>query len=276
MTRARTRFLEGSRPRNIGHRGAGGHAPENTIESFRRALEMGADILELDVHGTRDGSVVVCHDPTVDRTTEGQGSIARMTLSEVVKLDGGYRWSSDGMLHPWRGQGIRIPTLRELVETFPGAPLNIEIKQEDPSIVDDVVRLLQTSGCEPIVNLAAESPAIMRAIRASAWRGATGYSMEDVLDFVDALARDSWKAYEAPGVALQVPERWREVDVVDEAFVRAAHAAGVEVHVWTVNHRADMDRLLDLGVDGIITDFPDVGRQAIDHFTDEGSRATGM
>lgn len=276
MTRVRTRFLEGPRPRNIGHRGAGGHAPENTIESFRRAIEMGADILELDVHGARDGSVVVCHDPTVDRTTEGQGPIARMTLSELRKLDAGYRWTSDGKIHPWRGQGIRIPTLLELIETFPRAPLNIEIKQADPPIVDDVVRLLQRHEREPVVNLAAGNPLIMRAIRASAWRGATGYSMEDALAFMDALARDDWKHYEPPGVALQVPERWHDVDVVTEAFVHAAHRAGVEVHVWTVNHRADMDRLLDLGVDGLITDFPDVGRQAIDHFTDEGSRATGL
>ncbi len=276
MAGVRTRFLEGPRPRNIGHRGAGGHAPENTIESFRMALEMGADILELDVHGTRDGTVVVCHDPTVDRTTEGQGPIARMTLAELAKLDAGHRWSPDGKIHPWRGQGIRIPTLLELVETFPGAPLNIEIKQEAPSIVDDVVKLLKVHGREPIVNLAAEKPEIMHAIRASAWRGATGYSLEDALAFMDALARDRWKEYEPPGIALQVPERWHDVDLVTEAFVHAAHAAGVEVHVWTVNHRADMDRLLDLGVDGIVTDFPDVARQAIDHFTDEGSRATGL
>jgi glycerophosphoryl diester phosphodiesterase len=131
---------------------------------------MGADILELDVHGTRDGSVVVCHDPTVDRTTEGQGLIARMTLSEIAKLDAGHRWSPDGMLHPWRGQGIRIPTLLEVIETFPGAALNIEIKQNDPPIVDDVVRLLQRHGREALVNLAAEKPEIMHAIRASAWR----------------------------------------------------------------------------------------------------------
>ena len=276
MARAKTRFLEGPRPRNIGHRGAAGHAPENTIASFRIALEMGADILELDVHGTRDGSVVVCHDPTVDRTTEGRGPIARMTLSEIAKLDAGYRWTTDGKLHPYRGQGMRIPTLLELLAAFPGAPLNIEIKQADPSIVDDVVKLIQQHGREPIVNLAAESPAIMNAIRASAWRGATGYSLADALAFMDALAADRWSEYTPPGVALQVPEHWNDIEVVTEPFVHAAHAAGVEVHVWTVNHRADMDRLLTLGVDALVTDFPDVARQAIDHFVDEGSRATGL
>jgi glycerophosphoryl diester phosphodiesterase len=276
MARAETRFLDGPRPRNIGHRGAAGHAPENTLVSFRMALEMGADILELDVHGTRDGSVVISHDATVDRTTEGEGPIARMTLAEIAKLDAGYRWTSDGKLYPYRGQGVRIPTLLELLETFPDAPLNIEIKQAEPPIVDDVVKLLQRHGREPIVNLAAETPAIMSAIRTSAWRGATGYSMADAVAFMDALAGGRWSEYTPPGVALQVPERWQDVEVVTETFVHAAHAAGVEVHVWTVNHRADMDRLLDLGVDGLVTDFPDVARQAIDHFVDEGSRATGL
>ncbi len=257
------RFLDGPRPRILGHRGAKGHAPENPIASFRRALELGADNLEMDVHATRDGTVVVCHDENVDRTTNGAGAVRRLMHSEIAKLDAGHHWSPDGETFPFRGQGIRIPSLVEVVETFPGTPLNIEIKQAEPSIVDLVTRLLKEKRCEETVNLAAEKPEVMQAIRQSGWRGATGYSMGDVLAFMEALSTGTLAGYRPPGVALQVPERWNEVEVVSEAFVKGAHACGVEVHVWTVNELSDMARLLALGVDGFVTDYPERGRAAI-------------
>ena len=140
------------------------------------------------MHATRDGSVVVCHDPTVDRTTEGRGAVARMTLSEIRKLDAGYRWTSDGQLHPWRGQGIRIPTLLELIERFPDTPLNIEIKQAEPPIVEDVVRLLQehdgeatgqSRGREPGGHERRAGVGVARGDRLLA---------EDALAFMDALS----------------------------------------------------------------------------------------
>ena len=276
MHRFKTKFLDGLRPRNIGHRGAAGHAPENTIESFRRALEMGSQLLELDVHRTKDWVIVVCHDERVDRITNGAGLIREMKRAEVAKLDAGARWSPDGRLYPFRSQGIRIPTLAEVFETFPGVPLNIEIKQADPPMVDDVVKLIGRYGAEESVNLAAENAAIMRAIRLSGWEGATGYSLDDVRAFMEAMASNRLDRYEPPGVALQVPERWEGIEVVTEAFVHAAHRVGVEVHVWTVNHMADMKRLLDLGVDGLVTDFPDVASLAIERFASEGTRATGL
>ncbi|MDP3938422.1 MAG: glycerophosphodiester phosphodiesterase [Deltaproteobacteria bacterium] len=263
MNSPRPRFLDGPRPRILGHRGAKGHAPENTLPSFRKALELGADILEMDVHATRDGTVVVCHDDTVDRTTNGAGAVRRLMHSEIAKLDAGYHWSPDGEHFPFRGQGIRMPSLLEVVETFPGTPLNIEVKQAEPSIVDLVVRLLKEKGCEETVNLAAEKPEVMQAIRQSGWRGATGYSTGDALAFMEALTTGTLADYRAPGVALQVPERWNEVEVVTEAFVKGAHACGVEVHVWTVNELSDMARLLALGVDGFVTDYPERGRAAI-------------
>ncbi len=266
-------FPEGPRPRNIGHRGAAGHAPENTLPSFRKALELGADVLELDVHATRDGTIVVCHDEALDRTTDGAGAIRGKMYSEVAKLDAGYHWTPDGKTHPFRGQGIRVPTLQELLESFPGVPLNIEIKQADPPMVDLVVRVLGRAGRTASVHLAAEDPAIMGAIRASAWRGATGFSLADVLAFVDALANGRLSEYAPPGAALQVPEQWREVQVVNREFVEGAHRCGVEVHVWTVNEPADMDRLLALGVDGLVTDFPERARAAIARISPHGARA---
>ncbi|MFQ5458689.1 MAG: glycerophosphodiester phosphodiesterase [Myxococcota bacterium] len=253
----RTRFPESAHPRILGHRGAKGHAPENTIVSFQKALALGATVLEMDVHATRDGAVVVSHDETVGRTTDGTGAIRGMMRSELAKLDAGYRWTSDGETFPFRDKGIRVPTLREVIDAFPGTPLNIEIKQAEPPIADLVVELLKEKGCEDRANLAAESPAVMAAIRASGWAGATGYSMGDVLAFMDALANDRLSSYDPPGVALQVPERWGEIDVVTATFVKGAARCGVEVHVWTVNDPVDMKRLLALGVDGLVTDFPE-------------------
>jgi glycerophosphoryl diester phosphodiesterase len=266
-------FPEGPRPRNIGHRGAAGHAPENTIHSFRKALALGADVFELDVHATRDGTVVVSHDETLARMTDGEGPIRRKMYSEVAKLDGGFRWTADGKTHPFRGRGIRVPTLLELLETFPDVPLNIEIKQADPPIVDRVVRLLERADRTGSVNLAAENPAIMEAIRASGWRGATGFSMADVVAFMDARANGRLADYAPPGVALQVPERWRDVEVVTPDFVDDAHRCGIEVHVWTVNEPPDMDRLLGLGVDGLVTDFPERVRAAIARIPQARTRA---
>jgi glycerophosphoryl diester phosphodiesterase len=265
-------FPEGPRPRNIGHRGAAGHAPENTLPSFRKALELGADVLELDVHATRDGTIVVCHDEALDRTTDGGGGLRGKMYSEVAKLDAGFHWTPDGKTHPFRGQGVRVPTLLELLESFPGVPLNIEIKQADPPIVDLVARMLERAGRTASVHLAAENPAIMEAIRASAWRGATGFSLGDVLAFMDAHANGRLSEYTPPGAALQVPERWREVEVVNRAFVEGAHRCGVEVHVWTVNERADMDRLLALGVDGLVSDYPERAHAAIERSSRERAR----
>lgn len=263
MSHVRTRFLESPHPRILGHRGAKGHAPENTIASFRKGIELGATILEMDVHATRDGTVVVSHDGTVDRTTNGTGAIRRMMRSEIAKLDAGYRWTADGESYPYRGQGLRVPTLLEVIGSFPDTPLNIEIKQADPPMVDLVVGLLKEKGCEERTNLAAESTEIMGDIRASGWAGATGYCMGDVLAFIDVLANGRLDEYVPPGIALQVPERWGDNAVVTEEFVKGASECGVEVHVWTVNDPADMDRLLALGVDGFVTDFPERACAAI-------------
>lgn len=263
LSHVRTRFLESPYPRILGHRGAKGHAPENTIASFRKGIELGATILEMDVHATRDGTVVVSHDDTVDRTTNGTGAIRRMMRSEVAKLDAGYRWTAEGETFPFRGQDLRIPTLPEVLASFPDTPLNIEIKQADPPMVDLVVGLLKEKGCEARTNLAAESVEIMGDIRASGWAGATSYSMGDVLAFIDALANGRLAEYVPPGIALQVPERWGDNAVVTEEFVKGAKKCDVEVHVWTVNDPAAMDRLFALGVDGLVTDFPERACAAI-------------
>ncbi|MGH7788708.1 MAG: glycerophosphodiester phosphodiesterase [Candidatus Binatia bacterium] len=252
------------RPRIFGHRGAAGVAPENTLPSFALATALGADYLEFDVHGTADGEVVVLHDPLLDRTTDGSGPVALQSWAAVGGLDAGYHFSHDGHSFPYRGQGVRIPTLEAVLRAFPGHPCNIEIKQADPPIVDAVLDILRRTDRLDRVLLAAEHDAIMVMIRAAVGEQvATGMSVGDALAFFDRLQRDDWSGYVAPGRALQIPPAFESLELVTAASVAAAHRHGLEMHVWTINDAAEIDRLLDLGVDGVMSDLPGLVASAV-------------
>ncbi|MCK6555225.1 glycerophosphodiester phosphodiesterase [Candidatus Binatia bacterium] len=257
-------FLVDRKPRVFGHRGAAGLAPENTLPSFALGLTLGADILELDVHASRDGIIVVIHDPTLERTTNGSGEVRDHTFHELRQLDAGYHFTRDGRDFPFRGQGVRLCTLEEVLREFPLAPCNIELKQGEPSIVADVVQLITRLDAHRRVLLAAEHDEIMREIRACSGEIATSFSAAEVADFVRRCASGDLAGFRPAGCALQIPPRFGDFDLVTTASVEAAHAAGLDVHVWTINHRDEMDALLALGVDGIISDLPGVARLAVD------------
>ncbi|MEE8311060.1 MAG: glycerophosphodiester phosphodiesterase [Candidatus Binatia bacterium] len=248
------RFLDTSKPRLFAHRGASGRRPENTLESFAEGLDAGAELLELDVHATRDGQIVVLHDSTLDRTTDGAGPIRALSLSELRRLDAGYRFADDRAGFPYRGKGIRVPTLAEVFEAFPGTPLNIELKQDEPAIERGVIDLIERSGASERVLLAAAEDGIMKRIRAVAGGMLTSSAAGEVVAFIEAAEDDT---YRHPGAALQVPPFYGDIELVTAGFVDVAHRRGVEVHVWTLNDPAEIDRLLDLGVDGLMSDFPE-------------------
>ena len=253
----------GPLPRVFGHRGAAGVAPENTLASFRRARADGADVFELDVHGTADGEIVVLHDPTLERTTDGAVAVSGLRFAEVAALDAGFHFTPDGgRTHPFRGSGVRVPRLAELVREFPDVPLNIEIKQQTPSIVDAVVALLRAA--RTTVVLAAEQDVIMTAIRRAAPDIATSLAAGEVATFMGALQQGVAPTLPAGAVALQIPPRFWGVELVTRETVAAAHALGAEVHVWTINDTAEMRRLLALGCDGIISDLPADARAVVD------------
>ncbi|HJQ29825.1 MAG TPA: glycerophosphodiester phosphodiesterase family protein, partial [Rubrobacter sp.] len=143
------RAIEGGWPVNLAHRGASALAPENTLEAFRMAVEAGAGGLELDVHLTRDGHVVVIHDETVERTTNGTGSVSGMNLAELRGFDAGYRFSPDGgRTRPYGGRGLRVPTLAEVLQEFPGVAVNIDMKAVRPGIEAAVLEVLREAGAE--------------------------------------------------------------------------------------------------------------------------------
>ena len=230
--------------------------PENTLEAFAAGLAAGADRLELDVHATADGQVVVLHDEALDRTTDGTGPARAFTLAALAQLDAGYRFRAPDGTSPYRGRGVRVPTLAALLEAFPDVPLNIEIKQETPPIESAVLATLDRHGARGRTLLAAEHASIMARIRAAAPDVPTSASAPEVAEFVFRLRDGQLAGYRPPGVALQVPPAFGGTPIVTAASVAAAHALGLEVHVWTINDEAEMDSLLDLGVDGLMTDFP--------------------
>jgi len=261
-----TGYFTGATPRVFGHRGAAGLAPENTLPSFALGLTLGADMLELDVHASRDGVVVVFHDPTLDRTTNGTGPLRERSLYELQQLDAGYHFTRDGRDFPYRGHGLRIPTLEAVLKDFPLAHCNIEIKQADPPIVTDVLRVIRRLDAQHRVLLAAEHDPIMQQIRPLAGDIVTSFSTADAADFIGRLRAGSLDDYRPRGRALQIPPRFNEIELVTQENVEAAHRCGLEVHVWTINDPEEMRRLLALGVDGIISDLPGLARVVVDAF----------
>jgi glycerophosphoryl diester phosphodiesterase len=252
-------YFELPRPVVIGHRGAAGERPENTLASFARGLEAGAAILESDLHLTRDGVVVMAHDETVERMTDGSGPLREYSFAELSKLDAGHRFSPDGgRTFPFQGKGVHIPSLEEAFKTFPGARFNLELKVDDPTLVEATVALVGREGRAEITLLTAEDDALMARLRAhlraTGVNAAVGAAAGDVLRFVRA-ALDGGRPPPGPQ-ALQIPASFAGRPLVTRELVAHAHAYDVQVHVWTINDLQEMEALLALGVDGLVTDFP--------------------
>jgi glycerophosphoryl diester phosphodiesterase len=247
------------------HRGGSRLAPENTIAAFDRAVAEGVDGLELDVRLARDGEVVVCHDATVDRTTDGSGPIRSMTVRELAGLDAGYHFSDGDGSRPFRGKGIGIPTLREVAWRYREPRLIVEMKEDNRALVHAVLDVLRAADALARTCLGSFHLAALEEARRLEPGVATSAAQREVRW---ALYR-SWVGLfprRVPYAAVQVPERREATQVVTPRFVRAAHRAGVDVHVWVVDEPDDMQRLLGWGVDGLITDRPDLAVPLVSQF----------
>jgi glycerophosphoryl diester phosphodiesterase len=245
-------------PLNIGHRGAAGVAPENTLHSFARALEEGAVILESDVHLTRDGVPVLIHDESLERCTDGLGAVRDHGAAELERLDAGYRFSPDGRSHPFRGRGHRIPTLAEALAAFPRARFNLELKEDLPGMVARTVSVVARAGRAHDVLLTTALDPLMAELRqhvAAEHVGvALGASTGEVAGFAVAALRGG-EPPEGP-MALQIPATFAGRPLVTRELTDFAHRHGVQVHVWTIDEEEEMRELLALGVDGLVTDYP--------------------
>jgi len=254
-----TAFFNSDRPMVIAHQGGEGLRPSNTMLAFANAVALGVDVLEMDVHSTSDGTLVLIHDDTVDRTTDGSGRVQEFTLAELQQLDAGEYWTpDDGATYPYRGQGARIPTLEEIVTAFPQMKFNIEIKQIEPSIAAPLCDLLRDHGLTERALIASFHPTAMNEFRAACPEVATSMVEDEIRPFFILNTIFLGALYRPPGTAFQVPEYSGNLHVLTPRFVRGAHGNNVAVHPWTIDDPADMARFLDMGVDGIITDRPDI------------------
>jgi glycerophosphoryl diester phosphodiesterase len=243
-------------PLLFGHRGASGEAPENTMAAFELAWQQGVRFLEMDCHATRDGEIVVLHDAMLERTTDGRGAVRELRFDEVARLDAGYRFTPDGETFPFRGKGVRVPRLVDVLAAFPDARINLEVKQPGAEVAERVLELVRAARAEERVLLAAEDPGVLETIRALEPATALGSSRDDVIAFYSALAEGTIDAHRPRGHALQIPPSFLGRALVTEESLSAARALGLHLHVWTINEPAEMRSLLAAGVHGIMSDFP--------------------
>lgn len=241
----------------IAHRGGRSLGPENTLYTFRQAVDLGVDVLEMDVHRTRDGKLVVLHDSTVDRTTNGTGAVDGYTLAELKKLDAAYHWTPDqGKSFPLRGKGLSIPALSEVLEAFPQMRMNIEIKEPGQGELSAFCRLIHESGMSQKVLIASFDAGALKKFRSICPGITTSAGASEVMLFYALQKLHLESVYSPDYQALQVPRYYGDLQVVTKRFVDAAHARNLKVHVWVINGADEMQKLLQLGVDGIMTDYP--------------------
>lgn len=257
-TRRRVFIKEKSPFLVFAHRGGGGLFPENTLEAFDYSAKTGADVLELDVHSTADGTLVVLHDESVDRTTDGRGKVSAMTLAELKKLDAGYLFTNDnGKTFPFRGKGIQIPTLAEIFDAQPEMKFNIEPKQAFPSITNPLCEMIRQHKMIEKTIVGSFRQTAIDEFRQYCPEVATAASPTEVSEFLAMQKTGIAAAYTPPFQALQVPVNAGFLNVVSKDFVAAAHRQNLQIHVWTVNDADEMRRLIEMNVDGIMTDYPD-------------------
>jgi glycerophosphoryl diester phosphodiesterase len=248
-------------PLLIAHRGGAGLAPENTMSAFERAQrDWAADMIELDVRATRDGHCVVIHDATIDRTTNGTGSVADYTLAELREFDAGYRFTADGgHTYPFRGRGVVIPTIDEVLGGLPNMRATVEVK----------IGTAQRGLFSAIEKYNATHRVIAAGMHDrnrtmfAAYAGAKSASTEQARRFYIAHKLHATMVYRLDADVLQVPEHWGGKHVVTGRLVRALRRQNIPVHVWTVNDAVSMNRLLDAGVDGLVTDRPDIAAKLL-------------
>ncbi len=256
----------GERPLVIAHQGGDGERPSNTLLAFENAVQAGADMLEMDVHATADGVLVLSHDEALGRLTDGSGLIKEKTLAELQTIDAAYNWSplDDGAEYPYRGQGVQIPTLAEVFDAFAGMPMNIEIKQAEPPIAQLLCAEIRAAGMSERVLVASFRQTALEEFREVCPEVETSLGEDEVRDFFYRHLAFFGNSFSPGGLAVQVPIEREGWTLLTPRFVRTAQRRGMDVHAWTINDEAEMRALIEMGVDGLITDYPSRLRALLD------------
>lgn len=243
-----------------GHRGACAELPENTLASFDRALECGVTTIESDVHMTKDGVVVLSHDPTGGRMAGRDEEIRASSLKEVQAWDVGWGYvrqvhSGAEKTRPYLGQGFRIPTLAEVLERYPSVRFNLDVKQQEPSMVKAVIDVIDAHGATPRVTLASFHGDVLQEIREAKFGGQLVLGQRELRRLL-AMPRNILKHEPGLGHRAQVPLRYGPIRFASTWFLKKCHSIGVSVDFWTINAPKEAVRLAQLGADGIMTDDP--------------------
>ena len=255
-------YRSATRPLVIAHQGGDGIRPGDTMVAFEHAVQIGADVLEMDAHITRDGQIVLMHDEKVDRTTDGSGLIENLTLDELKQLDAAYKWSNDdGKTFPYREQGIQVPTLEELFQKFPGMRYVIEIKLTQNPIDKPLCNLIRKYNMRDQVVIASFHDVAMKRFRTTCPEVATSASRGEVTKFVllgkvflSGLVTPQYESIQPP----YDPEESMNIPIMTRRFIREAHAKNIAVEPWTVDDPGLMKQYIGWGIDGIMTDRPDL------------------
>lgn len=242
----------------MSHRGGAQVWPENTMQAFGQSHDLGYRFFETDLHLSRDGVVVLMHDHTLERTTDGGGNVWDRTVSELRELDAGY-WFRPEDGYPFRGNGMKIPTLEELLTTLTDSFFTLEMKLSLAEPVDALLRRLDV--WDRVVVAGYQDRWIRGFRRGTGGRVPTSAARSEIAVFWAASRLG--RGLRLAAAALQVPPTHRGLRILDSGFVAAAHAVGKQVHAWTIDDPTEMDYLLDLGIDGIMTDRPDLLKEVL-------------
>jgi glycerophosphoryl diester phosphodiesterase len=235
------------------HRGAAAEEPENTLASFRRALELGADALETDVHLTADGEIVAIHDPDGARTAGVARAVASVTLQELKGWDAGYAFVDAQGARPFLGRGYRVPTLEELLVELPPVRLNIDLKSKAPRLVERFLEVVRRHGAEGRIVAASFHGSVLAHLRARGFRGPSSLARREFLACWLLPRRLTGRP---AGTRAQIPTHAGPFSLANPRTLRKLHALGLEVDYWTINDATEAQALVALGADGIMTDDP--------------------
>jgi glycerophosphoryl diester phosphodiesterase len=223
------------------------------------ALQMGADGLELDVHLSADGVPVVIHDPTLDRTTNASGTVSAWTVQELRRdVDPGFRFHAPDGSFPYRDSGIKISTLAEVLDAFPDTPFVIEMKEDSgPPLAHATSRVVQDLRAVDRVIIGSFDSHLLRIVRQQSPRILTNFGNSEVRSLFLLHHLRLHRLSPLPGDVLMLPQRFRNHHLTTRRFRKASRQLGLQMHIWTVNDENEMRALIDLGVDGILSDYPD-------------------